>query len=120
MNPCRLSLLLLLSATPALCQQDSPAKPSTPPSNDPRIRGAQAFTDNGCPQCHTIRHQGGTKGPDLSAVGRRLTDEQIRSQILKGGKQMPSFGAILEASEADDLVSYLHSLRDDDKADKKP
>jgi mono/diheme cytochrome c family protein len=120
MNPWRLTLLLLLSTPPALCQQDSAAKPSTLAGNDPRTRGAQAFTDNGCPQCHTIHHQGGTKGPDLSVVGRRLTEEQIRSQILKGGKQMPSFGTILEASETDDLVSYLHSLRDDDKTDKKP
>lgn len=120
MNPGRLTLLVLLSSTPALCQQDSAAKPSTPASNDPRTRGAQAFTDNGCPQCHTIRHQGGTKGPDLTAVGRRLSEEQIRSQILKGGKQMPAFGQILEARETDDLVSYLHSLRDDDKTEKKP
>lgn len=117
MNLSRLAFFLLLSAAPALCQQTPPAPPS---SNDPRVRGAQAFTENGCPQCHTIRQHGGTKGPDLSAVGRRLNEEQIRSQILKGGKQMPSFGGILEASEANDLVAYLLSLRDDDKAPKKP
>jgi mono/diheme cytochrome c family protein len=120
MIPCRLLLLLLLSAIPALCQENSPAKPSTPASTDARVRGSQAFTENGCPQCHTIRHQGGTKGPDLSAVGRRLTEEQIRSQILNGGKQMPAFRGVLEATETDDLVSYLHSLREDDKTDKKP
>ncbi|HMG01902.1 MAG TPA: cytochrome c [Edaphobacter sp.] len=114
MNRSRLAFFLLLSAVPTLCQQPSPA------SNDPRTRGAQAFTENGCPQCHTIRQHGGTKGPDLTSVGRRLNEEQIRSQILKGGKQMPAFGGILETSEANDLVAYLLSLRDDDKATKKP
>jgi mono/diheme cytochrome c family protein len=117
MNRSRLTLLLLFSAAPTLCQQSSPAPAS---SNDPRTRGAQAFTENGCPQCHTIRQHGGTKGPDLTTVGRRLNEEQIRSQILKGGKQMPAFGGILETAETDDLVAYLLSLRDDDKATKKP
>jgi mono/diheme cytochrome c family protein len=117
MNLSRLAFFLLLSAAPALGQQSSPAPA---PSNDPRIRGTQAFTENGCPQCHTIRQHGGTKGPDLTSVGRRLNEEQIRSQILKGGKQMPAFGGILKASEANDLVAYLLSLHDDDKATKKP
>ena len=108
--------LLLVLAVPALSQQSSAAAME----NNPRVRGEQAFTENGCPQCHTVHQHGGTKGPDLSAVGTRLSDEQIRSQILKGGKQMPAFGGILQASEADDLVAYLHSLRDTDKTVKKP
>jgi mono/diheme cytochrome c family protein len=33
---------------------------------------------------------------------------------------MPAFGGILQAAEADDLVAYLHSLRDPDKTQKKP
>ena len=87
-------------------------------SNDPRVRGAHLFTDSGCPQCHTIRHNGGKKGPDLSGVGRRLNETQIRTQILNGGKQMPSFADILQLTEADDLVAYLHSLRDKEKKQK--
>lgn len=116
MSTSPLALLLLLSAVPVFCQQSSP--PAT--DNNPRARGEQAFNENGCPQCHTVHQHGGTKGPDLSAVGSRLNDEQIRSQILKGGKQMPAFGGILQAAEADDLVAYLHSLRDTDKTQKKP
>jgi len=87
-------------------------------SNDPRVRGAYAFTDNGCQQCHTIHNSGGKKGPDLSAVGRRLNDAQIRAQIMNGGKQMPPFADILQLTEADDLVAYLHSLRDKEKKSK--
>jgi mono/diheme cytochrome c family protein len=100
----------------------SPPKTTTTPaavvSNDPRVRGAHAFTENGCQQCHTIRHNGGKKGPNLSGVGRRLKDEQIRTQILNGGKQMPPFADILQLTEADDLVAYLHSLRDKEKKSK--
>jgi mono/diheme cytochrome c family protein len=87
-------------------------------SGDPRVRGAHVFAESGCRQCHTIRHNGGKKGPDLSGVGRRLKDEQIRTQILNGGKQMPSFADILQLTEADDLVAYLHSLRDKEKKQK--
>lgn len=112
MNPHHLALGLLLCAIPALCQ-DAPS--STPTSSDPAVRGAQAFTDNGCPQCHTVRHHGGTKGPDLSDAGHRLNKDQIRTQILKGGKQMPSFGQILQASETSDLVAYVSSLKETDE-----
>jgi mono/diheme cytochrome c family protein len=76
--------------------------------------GATVFVDNGCQHCHTIHGQGGEKGPDLSRVGRTLNKTQIRTQITQGGRQMPSFGEILKASEVDDLVAYLHSCRDKD------
>lgn len=78
-------------------------------------RGAAVYADNGCQQCHTIHHDnGGTKGPDLSGVGRVLSKDQIRTQILHGGHQMPPFADILHKSEVDDLVAYLHSCRDKD------
>jgi Cytochrome c, mono- and diheme variants len=92
------------------------AAPSTAGvSDDPRVRGEHVFADSGCQQCHTIRHNGGKKGPDLSGVGRRLNETQIRTQVLNGGKQMPSFADVLQSTEADDLVAYLHSLRDKEK-----
>jgi mono/diheme cytochrome c family protein len=74
-------------------------------------RGTTVFVNNGCQHCHTIRGQGGERGPDLSGVGRTLNKTQIRTQITHGGRQMPSFGSILKASEVDDLVAYLHSCR---------
>jgi mono/diheme cytochrome c family protein len=122
------ALALIIVCLPAVAQDSSDsasastkkaaAPSSSVVSNDPRIRGAQAFAENGCPQCHTIRHSGGTKGPDLSGVGRRLSEEQIRTQILNGGKQMPSFADVLQLTEADDLVAYLHALRDREKKSK--
>ncbi|WP_035348624.1 c-type cytochrome [Edaphobacter aggregans] len=119
----RLALLAILSAVSSFAQDSAPPAPAPSPaepvSTDPRIRGAQAFASSGCPQCHTIRGNGGVKGPDLSGVGRRLNDEQIRAQIQNGSKQMPAFSDVLQASETDDLVAYLHSLRDKSKHPKK-
>lgn len=111
MNLLRPALLLSLAvAAPLFAQAASPS--SSASSVDPRARGAKVFTESGCPQCHTIHQHGGTKGPDLSGVGRRLNETQIRTQLHDGGKQMPSFADILEKSETDDLVAYLRSCRD--------
>jgi mono/diheme cytochrome c family protein len=84
-------------------------------SSPDKSRGATIFADKGCQHCHTIHSEGGEKGPDLSGVGRTRSKTQIRTQILKGGDQMPAFADILKASEVDDLVAYLQSCRD-----KKP
>jgi mono/diheme cytochrome c family protein len=106
------ALLLSLAAMACL-----PTDAMAQAQNDPRARGALVFKDNGCQQCHSIRHIGGTKAPDLSGVGRRLSEAQIRTQVIEGGKTMPPFGEILKQSELDDLVAYLHSCRD--KTNKK-
>jgi mono/diheme cytochrome c family protein len=104
------AILFALTATVCL-----PAYAASQSSNDQRAHGAFVFTDNGCQQCHTIHHNGGSKGPDLSGVGRRLSEGQIRTQVIEGGKQMPPFGEILKQTELDDLVAYLHSCRDKTK-----
>jgi|HubBroStandDraft_6_1064221.scaffolds.fasta_scaffold2028340_2 mono/diheme cytochrome c family protein len=106
MNLLRPALVLTLATTSSL--------PAFALSSAER-RGATVFVDNGCQHCHSIRHDGGTKGPDLSGVGRLLNKAQIRIQILQGGHEMPPFADILQKSEVDDLVAYLHSCRD-----KKP
>ncbi len=81
-------------------------------AKEQRAHGAVIFEDSGCRHCHTVGATGGTKGPNLSGVGRRLNTDQIKKQIIDGGKQMPSFGEALQPSEIDDLVVYLRSLRD--------
>jgi ubiquinol-cytochrome c reductase cytochrome b subunit len=80
-------------------------------SRSEKAHGAQVFSDTGCQHCHTIRGVGGHKGPDLSGVGRRKTNDEIREQIVKGSKVMPAFGDDLGPNEIRDLVEYLHSCR---------
>ena len=108
MNWLRSALILLLAV-------GTSAAALAASGGDKRERGATLFAESGCQHCHTIQHNGGKKGPDLSGVGRRLKDAQIKAQILKGGHEMPSFAEILQESETDDLVAYLHSCRDKGK-----
>jgi mono/diheme cytochrome c family protein len=96
--------LILLAATATMRVSAESAK-------ERRVRGASVFAEAGCRHCHMIQDVGGKKGPDLSGVGRRLDESQMRKQILNGGKQMPSFADILKESETDDLVAYLQSCR---------
>jgi cytochrome c2 len=77
--------------------------------------GAAVFAASGCTHCHSIRNAGGHKGPDLSGVGRRMKQGEMRRQIVEGTKTMPSFGDDLKDSELADLIAYLHSCRDKKK-----
>lgn len=74
--------------------------------------GASLFAARGCAHCHSIRNEGGHKGPDLSGVGRRLKKDQMRRQIVDGSKVMPPFGEDLQGADLEDLLAYLHSCRD--------
>jgi mono/diheme cytochrome c family protein len=96
-------MLLLLTVPPTTVKAAS--------TKEQRTHGVEVFKDSGCGHCHTIGAVGGTKGPNLSAVGRRLEADQMRKQITDGGKQMPAFGDVLQAEELDDLIVYLRSLR---------
>jgi mono/diheme cytochrome c family protein len=80
-----------------------------------REHGASVFAATGCMHCHSIRNQGGHRGPDLSGVGRRLKKQQMRRQIVEGSKQMPPFGEDLQGADLRDLLAYLHSCRDKKK-----
>jgi len=84
-------------------------------SQNQREHGAEIFVASGCRHCHTINNVGGHKGPDLSGVGRVLSKDKIREQILNGGDQMPPFMNDLEAAEVNDLIAYLRSCREKPK-----
>lgn len=84
-------------------------------SRSRREHGAQLFSASGCRHCHTIHNVGGHKGPDLSGIGRMLTETQIRTQIIHGGNEMPPFTDVLEPDEITDLVAYLRSCRQKSK-----
>ncbi len=76
-----------------------------------RMHGAEIFNANGCVHCHTIGNAGGSKGPNLSGVGRTVAPAVMRKQIVEGGKGMPAFGGVLEPKELDDLIAYLRSCK---------
>jgi mono/diheme cytochrome c family protein len=84
-------------------------------SRSQQEHGASVFAESGCLHCHSIRHTGGSRGPDLSGVGSRLKEAQMRRQIVYGSKQMPPYGDALQEQEFADLIAYLRSCRDKKK-----
>ena len=82
-----------------------------PPPSPPVAAGPVLFQTIGCAQCHKIRDAGGSKGPELTKVGSRLSREKIEAQIKLGGGAMPAYGEVLTPEECEHLVRYLHELR---------
>jgi ubiquinol-cytochrome c reductase cytochrome b subunit len=74
-------------------------------------RGADLFKQEACLACHTMAGQGGARGPDLTAVGDRLTSQELTWRILYGGNNMPAYGQTLAPDELDALVAFLSSRR---------
>jgi ubiquinol-cytochrome c reductase cytochrome b subunit len=70
------------------------------------------FVEKGCLGCHQIGSQGGQRGPNLTAVGRRLSREQLTWRILYGGNNMPAYGTALSPIETDSLLDFLETTGD--------
>lgn len=73
------------------------------------LQGAELFHAKGCEYCHAIAGNGGHRGPDLTSVADRLTDQQITLRILNGAYNMPSFASILKPEELTAIVAFLKS-----------
>ncbi len=83
-------------------------------SSPSELVGATVFQFKSCRNCHAIDGVGGQRGPDLSAVGVRLTRDQLIDQVSNGtpgGGNMPAYGKQLSPAEMTTLVSFLQSLR---------
>ncbi len=81
-------------------------------------RGAEIFQQNACLNCHRIGDSGGSRGPDLSTVGDRLTQEQLVWRILNGGTNMPAYGQTLGTSDVNQVVQFL--LQQNSERSQKP
>lgn len=46
-------------------------------------RGVAVYQSKGCPQCHMIRGQGGTLGPDLSSIGAQVTLKHLVESLTQ-------------------------------------
>ena len=64
------------------------------------LQGAVVFQNKNCRNCHALEGIGGTRGPDLTIVGTRLTRDQLIDQISNGtpgGGNMPAYGKQISA-----------------------
>lgn len=73
--------------------------------------GGVLFHKKACIFCHKISGIGGIHGPDLTDVGDRLTEDQLKIKIVNGGTNMPAFGTTLTREELDELVAFLKSRK---------
>jgi ubiquinol-cytochrome c reductase cytochrome b subunit len=79
-----------------------------------RLQGAAQFQNKDCRNCHALQGIGGRRGPDLTAVGTRLTRDQLIDQISNGtpgGGNMPAYGKQISPAEMTALVAFLENLR---------
>lgn len=86
-----------------------PAVPAAAVQNlsPPAVRGAQLMTREGCMACHAVQGSGGHRGPDLSQVGNRLSDDELTWRILRGGGGMPAYGNVMKPKDLHDLLTFL-------------
>jgi ubiquinol-cytochrome c reductase cytochrome b subunit len=78
------------------------------------LQGAVVFQNKDCRNCHALEGSGGRRGPDLTAVGTRLTGDQLIDQISNGtpgGGNMPAYGKQVSPDEMTTLVAFLEGLR---------
>ena len=75
--------------------------------------GSQFYDTQGCATCHAISGKGGTSGPSLSDVGKRLSKDQLTEKIQEirtGKSSMPALPSETTDQQVKDLVDFLASL----------
>lgn len=114
-------LLLLLAWPPLEAQQKAPARQAPhmmreAQVGDPAV-GKQLFQKKGCINCHSIKGEGGTVGPDLGRIQHTHNIYQMAAIMWNHSTQMrevmeekhikrPEF----KGDEYTHLLAYLHSL----------
>ncbi len=105
---------------PATKETKTAEQKAAAPQASPEVsRGEQLFRSSGCLNCHKVRGQGGSVGPELAGAtlmgkSRQWLTDQItnsRAHFPKGGPKtaMTAFSN-LSKDELNDIVSYLMSL----------
>jgi mono/diheme cytochrome c family protein len=77
--------------------------------------GAEVFKAQGCRGCHQLDGIGGSLGPALDKVGKRLDQERLRQQLrapkeVNPSSIMPAYGHLTSA-DLQALIDYLQGLK---------
>ena len=84
--------------------------------NSTELRGKKLFISN-CQKCHQPDSGMATQGPDLQGMfdkqflpsGTPANDERVKNVLQFGRRQMPAFGQVLDDSQIDAIIAYLHT-----------
>lgn len=82
-----------------------------------QAQGRRIF-DSYCSGCHAAYTSKKLVGPSLKDLTKKRampsgappTDERMSTVIMRGRLTMPAFGGVLEQSDVDALLAYLHTL----------
>jgi mono/diheme cytochrome c family protein len=99
------SIALAIASSAALAQK----------KGDPD-KGKEVFQQ--CTPCHNADSTEKKMGPGLKGLfakeklnnGKKVTEENVRSQIDEGGNGMPAYKEMLGDDEKTDLIAYLKTL----------
>jgi uncharacterized repeat protein (TIGR03806 family) len=77
--------------------------------------GRKAFRETGCLECHRAEGQGGSVGPDLTGIGRRLRATEMLESILLPSKVVAGEYATILVETASGAVLSGRIEREDDQ-----
>lgn len=78
--------------------------------------GKAAFNQAGCPQCHRFGAEGGSVGPDLKGVGKRLSLHDLLESIILPSKVIVEGYATTEIETQTGEVTTGRVVHEDDQA----
>lgn len=74
-------------------------------------RGENLYQANGCSECHMVRGEGGTLGPELTQIGAIRTVQEIRDAIADPGANLPKTQANRDRGKWTEYLIYRAVLR---------
>lgn len=95
--------------SPNLSPPPLPTTVSASLQSDDQRDGAVLFEQEACLACHTVGGVGGKRGPNLTNVGGRLSEVELKWRIASGGKNMPPYGSTLTSAQLDQIVAFLEA-----------
>lgn len=84
-----------------------------PPDRRAAMRGKRVYGKFGCSGCHKVKGRGGSSGPDLTGIAKKLTPEQLftvtqNARAVNPDSVMPVYG--LSKESAVGITRFLMTL----------